>query len=856
MSAQPKKVPRPQGQGKKPFRLASIRDPHPRPFPRAQAPPAKKRVPDRIQVCSVATCQSRDLDEENGHLVCQACGTVLQETNIVSDNMFIDGPGGEALRAGVTVSNDSARPRNYDAMATRIVGGMSSREVSEANGKKIHGSRRGTHVLTWEQDTAMQVYKLCLANNFVQGRVTRSVAAVCLYIACRRSKENNKFMLIDFADKCNINVFKLGTIFKDLLDVLHIRSSAFQSLEPINIESLILRFAEQMNFGRMKQRIANEAVRIVQRMSRDWMTDGRRPAGICGAALILAARMNNFRRVVREVVYTVKVAEQTILNRLHEFSQTASSGLTVEEFRTKDLEHAEDPPAWRNKDKVKKRRKCGGKQKGHVEKKKARVNDNDAGDDSDSSESGTSRATSTTPSNANNQPQTLANTQAERDRRNMPPPPVPIDPALLQVSKQRLAELPASPSSSSAAPTPPKRGRGRPPGKTKPPPEPTNQDLQIEAQLEADIQNILDNEANIESARTVHENPDAPGMQAAPSLAPALPTPPSTQASAVPAESAHASSPSRTEEQTESPVLAPSQARTRRTPSLGRRRSPPPSRSRSSSLSSAPSSSSSSPSSSPSRSPTPLATTFKPNQQITRDSTTQPLLDLIPSTEIIPDAEFASDPEIASCLLTAPEIAIKERIWVHENSAYLRAQQSKLLKQHLAEQNGTARVIVRRKRKRTRIGDLSGIYGEEGEAEGGEEGGIGRPKDAAEAVERMMKKRGFSKKINYGVIGSAYSSEKGGSEAGGSSRRSSLAPQPETSLSPDGRIVVNAAPQAVAGAKERIGGREDEPIEVVDEGESELDEYYSEDEMEMEMAGVDAVLGRLDSDEEEDEDEE
>lgn len=50
----------------------------------------------------------------------------------------------------------------------------------------------------------MQVYKLCLANNFVQGRLTRSVAAVCLYIACRRSKENNKFMLIDFADKCNV----------------------------------------------------------------------------------------------------------------------------------------------------------------------------------------------------------------------------------------------------------------------------------------------------------------------------------------------------------------------------------------------------------------------------------------------------------------------------------------------------------------------------------------------------------------------------------------------------------------------------------------------------------------------------
>lgn len=55
------------------------------------------------------------------------------------------------------------------------------------------------------QDTAMQVYKLALANNFVQGRLTKSVAAVCLYVACRRSRENNKWMLIDFADKCDVS---------------------------------------------------------------------------------------------------------------------------------------------------------------------------------------------------------------------------------------------------------------------------------------------------------------------------------------------------------------------------------------------------------------------------------------------------------------------------------------------------------------------------------------------------------------------------------------------------------------------------------------------------------------------------
>ncbi|KAL9003914.1 MAG: hypothetical protein Q9188_003252, partial [Gyalolechia gomerana] len=488
MPVQPKAATRTQGQNV--VRLDSIRNPQPRPPPGSQGPPAKKRKTDRILVCTVPSCQSRALEEENGYLICQSCGTVLQEANIVSDNMFIDMPGGESMRAGVTVGNDATRARVYDALAARIVGRQAIRAVA---GHPLN-------IVQDLQDTAMQVYKLCLANNFVQGRLTRSVAAVCLYIACRRSKENNKFMLIDFADKCNINVFKLGSIFKDLLDVLHLSQSAFQSLEPINIESLILRFAEQMNFGRMKQRIANEAVRIVQRMSRDWLTEGRRPAGICGAALILAARMNNFRRVVREVVYTVKVAEVTILKRLDEFSQTESSGLTIEEFRTKDLERAEDPPSFKNKDKVKKKR---------GRRKKARVTeDRDDATENRTEHAQSERESSVTASKANEQLQTPAETQAERDRRSMPPPPLPIDPTLLRVPGQRSSEPPEGPGSSNADSSPPKRGRGRPPGKTKPPAPPSTSDLQLEARIEADIEDILRDEINIENAKDVHDNPD------------------------------------------------------------------------------------------------------------------------------------------------------------------------------------------------------------------------------------------------------------------------------------------------------------------------------------------------------------
>jgi transcription factor IIIB subunit 2 len=152
-------------------------------------------------------------------------------------------------------------------------------------------------------------------------------------------------MLIDFADVLMINVFKLGRTYKALLEELRLGGNVFL-MNPIDPESLIYRFAKQLEFGTATMQVASEAVRIVQRMNRDWMTTGRRPAGICGAALILAARMNNFRRTVREVVYVVKVTEITISQRLNEFGATESGELTVDQFRSVQLENAHDPPSF------------------------------------------------------------------------------------------------------------------------------------------------------------------------------------------------------------------------------------------------------------------------------------------------------------------------------------------------------------------------------------------------------------------------------------------------------------------------------------------------------------------------------
>ena len=362
-------------------------------------------------------------------------------------------------------------------------------------------------------------------------------------------------------------------------------------VQPINPEDLILRFAQRLEFGPETMRVANDAVRIVQRMNRDWMTPGRRPAGVCGAALILAARMNNFRRSLREMVYVCKVQEQTIFNRLDEFRTTESGALTVEEFRTIDLERAADPPAFTQSKEGKKKR---GRKRKHI--------DAEFGDDGDGVEPTviSSRETSTCPSEVNDQLNTPANTQSQSklDSQSMPPPPLPVDPKLLAAYPQRSSENDPSPPPGDANPEnerPPaqsstvkatvkpsaKRKRGRPPGAKKMTTNPANQ-------------------ASDEPSLNVND----------PTLGSDL-----TAALTDPMDLDHAAALTSALESASDPP------------------SPPPTQ---------------------------------------QDHPLKPL-PLIPDTETISDSEFAEDPEVSDCLLTPSEVAIKTRIWTHENRDYLRA---------------------------------------------------------------------------------------------------------------------------------------------------------------------------------------
>ncbi|KAG1826262.1 cyclin-like protein [Suillus subaureus] len=302
-----------------------------------------------MTVCTDCGGTVIEYDAAAGNGFCVKCGTVVEENTIVSEVTFGETSAGAAMVQGSYVGQGSTHARMSGPFGNR--GSNESREQTIANAsRKIQnfaGALRLSEVVCL---AATRLYTLAVEHKFTKGRKSNNVAAVCLYVACRQ-KETRNYMLIDFSDLLQVNVFELGHIYLQLVQILNLK------LPLVDPSHYISRFAALLEFGEETHKVATDAVRLVQRFDRDWVTRGRRPAGICGAALLLAARMNNFRRSVEEIVQVVKIADTTLKKRLDEFKKTPSGALTLADFRTVWLDEEMDPPAFtKGKEKEEKER--------------------------------------------------------------------------------------------------------------------------------------------------------------------------------------------------------------------------------------------------------------------------------------------------------------------------------------------------------------------------------------------------------------------------------------------------------------------------------------------------------------------
>ncbi|XP_046829461.1 transcription factor IIIB 90 kDa subunit [Vespa crabro] len=286
-------------------------------------------------------CGSIDIetDPARGDAVCTECGFVLEDQLIVSETTFEESPSGNMMVLGQFVANDSTGGATGFGAAYHVSG-------KESRGITLQNARKGiTHLCMQLQlnqhciDISVNFYKMALSRQLTRGRKQAHNHAACVYITCRT--EGTAHLLIDISDVLQICVHELGRTYLRFTQALCIN---IPSVDPC---LYIMRFANKLEFGEKTHEVSMTALRVVQRMKRDSIHSGRKPSGLCGAALLMAARLHEFNRSPADIVKIVKVHESTLRKRLMEFGDTPSSALTLEEFMTVDLEEEQDPPAFK-----------------------------------------------------------------------------------------------------------------------------------------------------------------------------------------------------------------------------------------------------------------------------------------------------------------------------------------------------------------------------------------------------------------------------------------------------------------------------------------------------------------------------
>ncbi|XP_004296706.1 PREDICTED: transcription factor IIIB 90 kDa subunit-like isoform X1 [Fragaria vesca subsp. vesca] len=272
-----------------------------------------------------------------GRLWCSGCGKVLEDHIFSEEPTFVKNAAGQSQLAGRYV-----RSRESEISASR-------ERILENAEYELRCMRNALDMGDNEEiiDIAKRFYRIAIERNFTRGRKSEQVQAACLYIACREKKK--PYLLIDFSNYLKINVYVLGAVFLQLCKALRLDEHPIvQKL--VDPSWFIHRFTESLPGGRDKG-VMQTAHRIITSMKRDWMQTGRKPSGICGAALYISALSHGLKCSKSDIIKIVHVCDATLTKRLVEFENTESGSLTIEEFllKAKELDEISKQPIMADK---------------------------------------------------------------------------------------------------------------------------------------------------------------------------------------------------------------------------------------------------------------------------------------------------------------------------------------------------------------------------------------------------------------------------------------------------------------------------------------------------------------------------
>lgn len=286
--------------------------------------------------------------------ICSNCGTVINDIEpLVNDLMINDNFGqGSSFTPKILLSSSYHSEKKLNSFLSSLIGNLKLPSYFAENSKRF--------------------YNICVNKNFLRGRSTLLVISTILYILTRVNKLG--YLLIDFSDITKINLFSLGVCYLQMIKLLNI------DIDVIDPSLFIKRFCTKIT-GVDTKKIAMTSLRVLQSMKKSWLSEGRNPSGLCGAAIYISLCLNGYNFTPETICDIVQISEQTLIKRVNEFKETSFAKLTKEEFEMVNFDTMchDDPPSF-IKNRLEEKLRLSENTEG---KKQEKLNEKEYGSDSD-----------------------------------------------------------------------------------------------------------------------------------------------------------------------------------------------------------------------------------------------------------------------------------------------------------------------------------------------------------------------------------------------------------------------------------------------------------------------------------------
>jgi len=282
-------------------------------------------------------CNSTNIvkSQDQGELVCEDCGLVIDEQNIdygpewrdfATDKKNKSRVGSPVTKTihdkGLTTTIDwkdkdvygrtiSADHRNTMHRLRKWQKRIRTKDASERNLQfalsEIDRMASALGAPKQVREIASVTYRRALREDLIRGRSIEGVAAASLYVAFRQTGIPRS--LEELSEVARIERKEIGRTYR------YISRELGLGMEPVDPKMYVPRFCSGLE---LSERVRTKALEVIDTTAEQGLLSGKSPTGFAASAIYAAALLCGEKRTQREVSEVSQVTEVTIRNRYQE----------------------------------------------------------------------------------------------------------------------------------------------------------------------------------------------------------------------------------------------------------------------------------------------------------------------------------------------------------------------------------------------------------------------------------------------------------------------------------------------------------------------------------------------------------